>query len=509
MIVKKYIANTVEEAQKVISQDLGPTAVILTLRYVKQKGWRALFAANHVEVTAAIEEEELRRHTNSKLEKLDFDKDPKPTLELDDNLSDLKKLLEEKNAMPKKPQTEETGVTYKDPRFSSRTAEKETIRGYREPFTKTTQQGSSISKGTSSSQELSPEDQERALRKLEALRRTSPQRQVTKTTSQFEPKDFTKLKESLVERFGKETTLQTATDQLEALRMMVREEVGKAYHGESCSQESSSMSSEARFLMSKGVDRSIALAIEKKVKACSYTNDKTDMLKILKCELAELIMTTGPIKLMRGTPTVVAIVGPTGVGKTTTLVKIAAQYAQGLKKKVSVISLDNVKMGAREQIKGLATLVGCPLTVAANAFELQQAISMASDQDLILIDTAGQGQYRVQHIDALADILSVVDHVQTMLTVSATTKDLDAYGIVTRYASLNIDGLIFTKLDETIAHGIIVNVCQKTNKPVSYLTTGTKIPQDLIVADSDEIARAILIRNNAREFDQIRQLVTT
>jgi len=500
MIVKKYIANTVEEAQAVIATELGPKAVTLTLRYVKQTGWKALFAANRVEVTAAIEEEQLQEHNAATL----FKKSAESTSEsgsLGSNLSDLKKLFQEeeepqedplaglKNLLKEEEEPQQDSLanlknlfkeekkspvaaTYGDPRFRSKKA-----------------------KSQSGGEMLSAEEEQRALRKLESLRRATAQPPSAPKPS-AQPQDFGALAEGLVGRFGGESEHASQpsepASQLQALRQFAQKETVEE-----------SPAGETKFLMTKGVDRAIANQIENGIGSLP---DK-ERLNAVKASLSAMIQTSGPITLKNGAPTIVAIVGPTGVGKTTTLAKIAGQYAGQLGKKIGIISLDNVKVGAREQIKGLCAKEGYPCATASNSFELKQAISNFGDRDLILIDTAGQGQYHHHNIDGLADILSCVDGISTMLCISATTKDIDAYGTVLRYEPVGIDSLVFTKLDETIAHGIIVNVCYKTGKAVRYLTSGMQIPQDLVVADSDEIARAILVKNNAREFDRFRQLV--
>lgn len=448
MIVKKYIADTVEEAQAVIRKDMGPSAVILTLRYVRQQGIKSLFAANKVEVTAAIDEKEIS-------------KTPAESM-----ASDMPRPVKETTA----------DVTYRDPRFQPR-PEKTTV-----------------------SERLTPDEEERALRKLEALRRQRPQaRPKIPTPAPSAPSEVLRVSENLRQHMSMQGNSHTeSVDQLEALRKIVREEMSKA-------TPSTSHSDDSKFLWGKGVDVGIAKTLKDAV--ASY-HDNASRINALKDEIAKRIVTTGPLTLHKGTPSLVAIVGPTGVGKTTALAKIATQYSQELHRNVGVISLDTQKVGAREQIKGLMEPIQCPVITASSTFELTEAVAAFRNHDLVLLDTAGVSQYSLQDLDNLADTLSILKGVTVLLAVSATTKDVDLYSTIERYSCCHVDSLIVTKLDETIQHGILLNLCVKTGAPIRYLSSGQRIPQDLGVADGDQIARSILVKNNAQEYDRFRQLVT-
>jgi flagellar biosynthesis protein FlhF len=235
---------------------------------------------------------------------------------------------------------------------------------------------------------------------------------------------------------------------------------------------------------------------------------RAQRLNAMRTEIAASIKTTGPITLSPGTPTVVALVGPTGVGKTTTLAKIASQYKHYLKKRVAFISLDNVKLGAREQIEVISREHQIPFRTAGSSEELKEAIAAFYDQDLILIDTGGRSQYQTTEVVALADLLTADSRIKIYLALSATTKDVDCMGIVKQFSRMPIKGLIFTKLDETIAYGMMVTVCERSRVPISYLTNGQKVPRDLQIAESGEIAKSILMQHNSKACTRIREMAT-
>lgn len=556
MIVKKYIANTVEEAQSIIAEELGSKATILTLRYVKQKGWRALFAADSVEATAAIEESDLEAHTGKKMERSAAPASHANSDDLESSLAALKKVVgavEEDGLVEAKeptksitPDTPPT-ATYGDPRFSKASAPKK-VEVEAPVFS------------DSHEQKLSPEEEARAIRKLAALRGevVKPARQAPSHTPSPSPHakspdalastltDFNKLGKGLLSTFGSDhepapaphipmsstpyastpaaprtpipqapqkadvTGLSPAAAELSQLRTMIREELEglKAPSPVATSNLSKQATKDSRFLIAKGIDTAIAEAIASDAEAAtsSVAGTRSDHVNALKQAITRRVNTTGAIQLRRGMPSIVSIVGATGVGKTTTLTKIASHYALERGCRVAVISLDIIKVGAREQIRALTERLGCPLTVVTDALELRAAVATHSDYDMILIDTAGQNQYRGTEVRALARTLQSVRGITTLLAVSATTKDIDVYGTISQFECMDVDSLIVTKLDETIAHGILVNICVKTGKPLRYLTDGQRLDDDLCVADSDSIAKGILVDHNERQFDEIRRM---
>jgi len=187
----------------------------------------------------------------------------------------------------------------------------------------------------------------------------------------------------------------------------------------------------------------------------------------------------------------VVLVGPTGVGKTTTIAKLAATFAIVDKKKVALITADTYRVAAVEQLKTYGEIIGVPVEVIYTAKELQQAIGRHADKDLILIDTAGRSHRNTVQMAELKTLIDAsMPHV-TYLVLSATTKYKDMLEIVDSYADINVNALIFTKLDETSNFGAVLNIVNKTQKHLSYMTVGQNVPDDIEVADPAKIAGMI------------------
>ncbi|MCX7922392.1 MAG: flagellar biosynthesis protein FlhF [Clostridia bacterium] len=191
-------------------------------------------------------------------------------------------------------------------------------------------------------------------------------------------------------------------------------------------------------------------------------------------------------------PTVVTFVGPTGVGKTTTLAKIAANYALNHKKSVGLITSDIYRIAAVEQLKTYAEILGMPLAVVYSIEEIKNAIREYSDKDVILIDTAGRSHSDKSQFDELKQFVAASKADEIYLVLSSTTSTRTCKEIISTYEFLKDYKLIFTKLDETPANGIILNARYITGKNLSYVATGQSVPDDLEVANIDKLTKNLL-----------------
>lgn len=189
---------------------------------------------------------------------------------------------------------------------------------------------------------------------------------------------------------------------------------------------------------------------------------------------------------------VVAFVGPTGVGKTTAAAKLAACLALEKKKKVVLLTTDTYRIGAVEQLKTYAGLTGLPFRVVAQTSDLPQAIREHTQRDFILIDTTGRSQRDLAAVQDLMQLLQRSTEIERHLVLSATTKPLDMREIVDRFGVCNPDCLLFTKLDETSTFGPIFNELVRTQKPLSYIADGQRVPEDLHAVRGDQIVDIVL-----------------
>lgn len=191
-------------------------------------------------------------------------------------------------------------------------------------------------------------------------------------------------------------------------------------------------------------------------------------------------------------PNIIIFVGPTGVGKTTTLAKIAANYSLNLKKSVGLITADTYRIAAVEQLKTYAEILGMPVNVIYTPGEIKEAIKLYSDKDVVLIDTAGRSYRNKSQFEELKSLILASEAHEIYLVLSTTTSVRNCKEILTNYSFLKDYKLIFTKLDETPINGIILNAKFQTNKKLSYFTTGQCVPDDIEVANTDRITKNLL-----------------
>ncbi len=187
----------------------------------------------------------------------------------------------------------------------------------------------------------------------------------------------------------------------------------------------------------------------------------------------------------------IALVGPTGVGKTTTIAKMAATFSIVDKKKVALITADTYRVAAVEQLKTYGEIIGIPVEVVYTPRELANAISRYTDKDLVLIDTAGRSHKNNEQMTELKSFLDAAEPSDIFLVLSATTKYKDMLEIIDSYSDIPITRLVFTKLDETSTFGPILNVVSKTQKCLSYVTVGQNVPDDIEIADPVKIVKMI------------------
>jgi flagellar biosynthesis protein FlhF len=212
----------------------------------------------------------------------------------------------------------------------------------------------------------------------------------------------------------------------------------------------------------------------------------------------ELIPTAAPVR-----PQVVTFLGPTGVGKTTTIAKIAADAAFNKMLKVGMVTLDNFRIAAIEQLKTYGEIMGISVHAAAGVEELASAVQSLSDRDLILIDTAGRSHREIAHEWELANFLNNSVDMKRALVLSATTQAADLAEIVDRYAMFNPSSLIFTKLDETTTHGTILNELIRCNKPLAYVTTGQAVPLDIVKPQARQLVDLSIGKNRAESWKNL------
>jgi flagellar biosynthesis protein FlhF len=220
-------------------------------------------------------------------------------------------------------------------------------------------------------------------------------------------------------------------------------------------------------------------------------NDRARIRAAVRTFIKDMIRCTDGIALKPGRCTRVAFIGPTGVGKTTTIAKLVSIYAHR-GREVAVITNDTYRIAAAEQIKRVAQLVGVPIRVCQRPQEIEQALKEFSNRDLVLVDTAGRSQKNASKLDDLKEVLAATKPDETHLVVSMTTQAETVVDVAERFAPCGFDRLVVTKLDEAIKLGVVLDVLSRVQTELSFVTTGQEIPRDIEVADSARLASLIL-----------------
>jgi flagellar biosynthesis protein FlhF len=221
--------------------------------------------------------------------------------------------------------------------------------------------------------------------------------------------------------------------------------------------------------------------------------DHPDSIRTALCDAIEqCISVAPPIQAIAGTRRVVALVGPTGVGKTTTVAKLAANFKLTHGARVGLLTVDTYRIAAVEQLKTYAEIIDLPLAVVNDPAEMPRALDEMGAVDIVFIDTAGRSPRDEVKIRELAEFLLQARPDEVHLVLSAVAGQRSLQSAVERFAVVQIDRLILTKLDEADSLGGLLAVLGLSNRPVSYLTTGQAVPDDIEPADPKRLARLIL-----------------
>lgn len=210
-------------------------------------------------------------------------------------------------------------------------------------------------------------------------------------------------------------------------------------------------------------------------------------------QVERMIPSSGPIqrKKLEG-PHIVALIGPTGVGKTTTLAKLAANLQLREGRRVGLITIDTYRIAAVDQLRRYAELIRSPLKVVSSAEDLRDAVSAMRDCEFILIDTAGRSPSDTLKLNELKGFLEAANPDEVHLVLSSTTSQASIERAIERFSEVRVDKIIFTKLDEAVHVGVVLNVVRKVNKALSYVTTGQNVPDDIEVGKGSKLAQMLL-----------------
>jgi flagellar biosynthesis protein FlhF len=241
-------------------------------------------------------------------------------------------------------------------------------------------------------------------------------------------------------------------------------------------------------MVANGVSRTKALKLTEAIKkefplGYSDTHEKAALI-------AEKLIARSFLKDNGKERRVKALIGPTGVGKTTTLAKLAAYYSLEKKMKVGLITTDTYRIAASEQLKIYANIMGLPIEVASEKETFHRSLKSFADKDLILVDTPGRNHHDDQCLKSLKSTLDV--NIESVLLLSPIATKEYLLQAADRFRIFNYDRIILTKMDECSHFGPMVDVLDKIGKPVSYMTTGQNVPKDIEKATPERLAKLML-----------------
>jgi len=244
---------------------------------------------------------------------------------------------------------------------------------------------------------------------------------------------------------------------------------------------------EAEFV-ANGVDKRLARNVLAGTFKGAKAGDISAMKSLLRKRIYDRISVSDPLA-QKGN---VMFIGPTGVGKTTTIAKLAAIHALKKKRKVALLTMDTYRIAAAEQLKVYGKIIGLPVEVARNAGELSVLLKTHSDKDHVFIDTAGRSRKNAEHLRVLRSVAEVDPGIRFNLVLSVLTRDEGLYRCINGFKSLPIDSLTFTKLDEASVFGPILNSMVMSGRPVAYLTTGQRVPEDIELATRENVLNYVM-----------------
>jgi flagellar biosynthesis protein FlhF len=229
--------------------------------------------------------------------------------------------------------------------------------------------------------------------------------------------------------------------------------------------------------------------------ATAQAGEEADVLQLRDAvhrTISDVVRVQGPIQLPAGQRKVVALVGPTGVGKTTTIAKLAANFRLRENKKVALVTVDTYRVAAVEQLRTYADIIDLPMHVVATPREMKAALEQLADFDLVLLDTAGRSPHDEIRIQELQGILGAAEADEVHLVLSTTTGARALQRTAEKFGEVGVTSLLLTKLDESVGLGEVLPLLEQCDLPISYVTNGQSVPDDIQDARLADLPNAIM-----------------
>ncbi len=469
MKIKKYEVTDMKEALRQIKEELGSDAVILTTKKIMKPTGLGLFPRAVLEVTAAVDYEKLTSNNGTKAPAYPKQKVPDQAMPAVGNSPVYQSpTLPRHNIVPEPKQAKkDVDVAIDNDTYLKALLEELTI--------------SPAAPGSAA--ELLPGAGEELYKPpRQQIEAAAPQKYdvTTKLEDMLKAAGLNRLPELFDEIRGMKQEL---SEMRKALDEPVNINVNLPQH----------LKEHYAVLVRNGLDDFVAYRLMKNIeKDTAELIGKAQMKNMLIEKLGALIPVESEfVGALHNKVT--AFVGPTGVGKTTTIAKLAANLVLRYGQKVCLITVDNFRIGAVDQLKTYADIVRLPLYVATGQSELSNLLSdVKDDYDYILLDSTGRSPYDASGVADAVDLLSAVPDILPVLVLSIASNQSELGDMYERYAGFSPQYIIFTKLDETRYFGPLANLAIKKKTPLLLLSNGQGVPEDMEIPDGKKIAKKLL-----------------
>ena len=466
MKVKKYTGETIQDVIFQVKADLGPEAVIINKRKFKKGGIFGFFGKTMFEIVAALENKNSAEKTaqeeqsDDRIEISSFDKV---------SSRDLERKNIEKTASP-------------DP--ENKNAIKEFITGLKESHDNQTTANGETEKISES------ETYNKTAKKIERVSNKNDNKNDSEFRDELQRLQNNKKKNSEMRVSQKNKVKNSSSDKNEDQNLTAEQKLQNKFEKKGVKNKNKNLNNSNQlynYLLDQGVDsRNLNRFLKKMNNEINFDSD-TEFKKQLKNFFKLYFIENNGIEI-DSRQKIITFIGPTGVGKTTTMAKIAAHFAVDEDKSVGLITADTYRIAAVEQLQTYSNIIDIPFAVCYSSSKLKEMLEgQFRDCDLVLIDTPGSSWKDQQQLGRLKDYTDkeFVDEVHLLLSLN--TKSSDLRSVVSKFSKLNPDRVLLTKLDETNSYGDIINIKENYELPLSYLTVGQDVPEDLEIANPENI----------------------
>lgn len=465
MKVKRYVADSIQEAITRVKNDLGRNAIILHTKPFKEGGFFGFFAKRRFEVIAAVDENIQENNPVKKSEEKTESANPPQN-------SGLNVIVQNQTLRANAPEPIPVLVPTPAPVLQTiPSISSSANQGNIAPYVNTVPYGNN-------NNTVSP---------------------VPEIVPSFAPK-IANLPENVSVT---EPGLKSLHEEIAEVKELIRQVASKPLSATSVIEspaEKTGPGEQFRLYLEKiGMEGDIIdylmMQIPSYLKEADTSED--ELIEYCRQVLTTRLMFSEPVQTtIDGTQQIMALIGPTGVGKTTTIAKLAANFNLFEGKKVGLITIDTYRIAAVEHLKTYGDIINLPVEVVYTPSDINQAIQNLRDCNLILIDTAGRSPHNQVMMDELKKFLAHSKIGLILLVVSATTKYQDMVSIATNFSRIAYTHLVFTKLDETESLAPVISLAWKIRRPISYLTTGQNVPDDIEVAKPEKLISQLLKKEN-------------